>query len=163
AAHLQPMLSLDNAFSDEEFLDFDRRVRDRLNRAAPLSYACEPKLDGVAVSLLYRDGCLERGATRGDGRSGENITANVRTIAAVTGGAGRDLHVQGRLRETQRPGPAAGREGFRQSPQRRRRQPAPAGFPGHRRAAAGHLRLWGGVQRGLSTSRHPQRGAEATE
>ncbi|MCK9502958.1 MAG: NAD-dependent DNA ligase LigA [Porticoccaceae bacterium] len=83
AQHLQPMLSLDNAFSDGEVEDFDRRIRERLNRRDPVAYVCEPKLDGVAVSLLYRNGCLERGATRGDGRSGENITANVRTIAAI--------------------------------------------------------------------------------
>ncbi|MGD9662547.1 MAG: NAD-dependent DNA ligase LigA [Porticoccaceae bacterium] len=83
ALHLQPMLSLDNAFSDAEVEDFDRRIRERLNRREPVAYVCEPKLDGVAVSLLYRNGRLERGATRGDGRSGENITANVRTIAAI--------------------------------------------------------------------------------
>lgn len=81
--HLQPMLSLDNAFSDEEVSDFDRRIRERLNWRQPLAYVCEPKLDGVAISLLYRDGVLERGATRGDGRRGEDITANVRTIRAV--------------------------------------------------------------------------------
>ena len=81
--HLQPMLSLDNAFSDTEVAEFDRRARDRLNWQGPLAYVCEPKLDGVAVSLLYRDGLLVRGATRGDGRRGEDITANVRTIGAV--------------------------------------------------------------------------------
>ncbi len=81
--HLVPMLSLDNAFDDAEVRDFDRRVRERLNRKESVDYACEPKLDGVAVSLLYRDGSLEVAATRGDGRRGENITANVRTIAAI--------------------------------------------------------------------------------
>jgi len=81
--HLQPMLSLDNAFSDAEVEDFDRRIRERLNHRGAVAYVCEPKLDGVAVSLLYRHGRLERGATRGDGRSGENITTNVRTIAAI--------------------------------------------------------------------------------
>ena len=81
--HLQPMLSLDNAFSDAEVAEFDRRARDRLNWQGPLAYVCEPKLDGVAVSLLYRDGVLTRGATRGDGRRGEDITANVRTIRAI--------------------------------------------------------------------------------
>ena len=83
--HDVAMLSLDNAFSQAELEDFDRRVKDRLNYAAltqppEIDYACEPKLDGVAVSLLYRDGLLERGATRGDGTVGEDITANVRTI-----------------------------------------------------------------------------------
>ena len=81
--HELPMLSLDNAFSEEEMQDFERRLLDRLNRAESLQFVAEPKLDGVAVSLLYRDGVLERGATRGDGRTGEDITQNVRTIASI--------------------------------------------------------------------------------
>ncbi|WP_105103846.1 NAD-dependent DNA ligase LigA [Microbulbifer pacificus] len=81
--HEMPMLSLDNAFSDEEMEDFDRRIRDRLNSVEPVEYACEPKLDGIAVSLLYRNGVLERAATRGDGAVGEDITQNVRTIFSV--------------------------------------------------------------------------------
>lgn len=81
--HEMPMLSLDNAFSDEEMEDFDRRIRERLNSAEPVEYACEPKLDGIAVSLMYRDGILERAATRGDGTVGEDITMNVRTIYSV--------------------------------------------------------------------------------
>jgi DNA ligase (NAD+) len=84
-AHELPMLSLDNAFSEEELRDFHRRVTQRLDIDidAPLSYAAEPKLDGAAVSLLYEDGELVRGATRGDGTTGENITHNIRTIDAV--------------------------------------------------------------------------------
>ncbi|GAB2883389.1 NAD-dependent DNA ligase LigA [Microbulbifer echini] len=81
--HEVPMLSLDNAFSDEELLEFDRRVGERLNSREPIQYACEPKLDGIAISLLYRDGILERAATRGDGATGEDITQNVRTIGSV--------------------------------------------------------------------------------
>lgn len=81
--HGLPMLSLANAQSEEEFRDFDRRVRERLGRDEPLHYACEPKLDGLAVSLLYRDGRLERAATRGDGRVGEDITHNVRTLRSI--------------------------------------------------------------------------------
>ncbi len=81
--HELPMLSLDNAFSDEDFLAFNRRVQERLKDQEDIEYACEPKLDGIAVSLLYRDGVLVRGATRGDGYNGEDITANVRTIASV--------------------------------------------------------------------------------
>ncbi|SHG03888.1 DNA ligase (NAD+) [Microbulbifer donghaiensis] len=81
--HEVPMLSLDNAFDDDELLEFDRRVRDRLNSKDPVEYACEPKLDGIAISLLYRDGMLERAATRGDGTTGEDITQNVRTIGSV--------------------------------------------------------------------------------
>jgi DNA ligase (NAD+) len=82
-AHEIPMLSLDNAFDDEELLSFDRRLGDKLERDSALGYCAEPKLDGLAVSLLYEAGNLVRAATRGDGRSGENITANARTIASV--------------------------------------------------------------------------------
>ncbi|MCJ8298200.1 MAG: NAD-dependent DNA ligase LigA [Pseudomonadales bacterium] len=83
--HEMPMLSLDNAFNSAELSDFDVRLRDRLGRSAdkPLEYACEPKLDGIAVSLLYEDGLLIRGATRGDGVKGEDITHNVRTIPSI--------------------------------------------------------------------------------
>lgn len=81
--HRMPMLSLGNAFSDDELRDFNRRIADRLKRHEPIVYACEPKLDGIAVSLLYRNGVLEQGATRGDGSVGENITLNVRTIDSV--------------------------------------------------------------------------------
>lgn len=81
--HEVPMLSLDNAFSDEELGDFDRRIHDRLKTDEPIDYTAEPKLDGLAVSLLYEDGVLVRGATRGDGTTGENITQNVRTIESV--------------------------------------------------------------------------------
>ena len=81
--HEVPMLSLDNAFSDEDLLDFNRRLQDRLKDSAEIEFACEPKLDGIAVSLLYRDGVLERGATRGDGSTGEDITQNVRTIPSI--------------------------------------------------------------------------------
>ncbi|MGB1328287.1 MAG: NAD-dependent DNA ligase LigA [Porticoccaceae bacterium] len=79
------MLSLDNAFSDAEMSDFERRIKDRinLNEEQNITYACEPKLDGVAVSLIYENGLLIRGATRGDGSVGEDITANVRTIKSI--------------------------------------------------------------------------------
>lgn len=83
--HELPMLSLENAFNADEMRDFNRRLLERLGRAPAdtLEFACEPKLDGIAVSLLYRDGRLQRGATRGDGSSGEDITHNVRTVASV--------------------------------------------------------------------------------
>ena len=83
--HRLPMLSLENAFSEEELRDFHRRVTDRLQLEGDeeLEYAAEPKLDGAAVSLLYENGRLRRGATRGDGTRGEDITHNVRTIDAV--------------------------------------------------------------------------------
>ncbi|MFQ5549244.1 MAG: NAD-dependent DNA ligase LigA [Woeseia sp.] len=84
--HKVPMLSLDNAFSEDELRDFHRRVTERLDVAEgtdALRYSAEPKLDGAAVSLLYENGQLVRGATRGDGTTGEDITHNVRTIVSV--------------------------------------------------------------------------------
>lgn len=81
--HRIPMLSLDNAFSDDELRDFDRRVKDRLKTDDDIEYVCEPKLDGLAVSLHYESGVLTRAATRGDGYAGEDITANIRTIPSV--------------------------------------------------------------------------------
>lgn len=81
--HEIPMLSLDNAFSDEEIADFNRRISERLKTTAHIEFACEPKLDGIAISLLYEDGVFVRGATRGDGETGEDISQNVRTIPSV--------------------------------------------------------------------------------
>lgn len=81
--HELPMLSLDNAFSDEELIAFDQRLKDRLKNNDDIEYSCEPKLDGIAVSLQYRNGVLVRGATRGDGQKGEDITANVRTVGSI--------------------------------------------------------------------------------
>lgn len=81
--HEVPMLSLDNVFDEESFLAFNKRVQDRLKSTDALSYCCELKLDGLAVSILYENGVLIRAATRGDGTTGEDITTNVRTIRAV--------------------------------------------------------------------------------
>lgn len=81
--HEVPMLSLDNTFDEAGFLAFNKRVQDRLKSTDDLTYCCELKLDGLAVSLLYENGLLVRAATRGDGTTGENITANVRTIHAI--------------------------------------------------------------------------------
>ena len=88
AEHLLPMLSLDNVFDENELAAFDRRVRERLaseeiEAGANIEYCVEPKFDGVAVSIVYRDGQLQCAATRGDGSVGENITRNVRTIKSV--------------------------------------------------------------------------------
>ena len=80
--HEVPMLSLDNAFSDQELGEFDRKVRERLGIDS-VQYVAEPKLDGLAISLLYQQGRLVRGATRGDGSTGEDVTTNVRTIASI--------------------------------------------------------------------------------
>ena len=81
--HKVPMLSLDNAFTEEDLQAFDRRIHERLGVAGELDYVAEPKFDGLAVTVIYRDGLLERAATRGDGVRGEDVTANVRTIRAV--------------------------------------------------------------------------------
>jgi len=81
--HRVPMLSLNNAFSDAEVEAFDRRVREGLARVDEIDYAVEPKFDGLAVSLTYERGRFAVGATRGDGTSGENVTANLRTIGAI--------------------------------------------------------------------------------
>lgn len=82
-AHEIPMLSLDNAFDDSELNSFHKRMSDRLPLAQFDAFCCEPKLDGLAVSLLYENGVLVQAATRGDGATGENITENVRTIKAI--------------------------------------------------------------------------------
>lgn len=82
-SHEMPMLSLDNAFDAEDMRAFEKRVLDRLKRDDELEFACEPKLDGIAVSLIYEQGVLVRGATRGDGATGEDITLNVRTIPSI--------------------------------------------------------------------------------
>jgi DNA ligase (NAD+) len=89
--HEVPMLSLGNAFEEQDLVDFDRRVREGLDLpagdlfggGAEVEYSCEPKLDGLAVSLLYENGQLVRGATRGDGSTGEDISANVRTVRNI--------------------------------------------------------------------------------
>ncbi|EGQ8121050.1 NAD-dependent DNA ligase LigA [Vibrio cholerae] len=81
--HEIPMLSLDNAFDDGELERFYRRMTDRIPAVQHSAFCCEPKLDGLAVSLLYENGVLTRAATRGDGTTGENITENVRTIKSI--------------------------------------------------------------------------------
>lgn len=88
--HRIPMLSLDNAFSDDDLRNFDRRVRERLGIDSQVDYSAEPKLDGLAISVTYEQGVLVRAATRGDGTTGEDVTANVRTIRSVP------LHLRGK-------------------------------------------------------------------
>ena len=80
--HAQPMLSLGNAFSDEEVADFVRRIETALGADAP-AFSVEPKFDGLAISLRYENGAFVQGATRGDGATGEDVTANLRTISAI--------------------------------------------------------------------------------
>ena len=81
--HGIPMLSLDNAFSEDDVRGFDRRIHERLDREGDLDYVAEPKLDGLAIAAIYRHGALAQAATRGDGVTGEEVTANVRTIRSV--------------------------------------------------------------------------------
>jgi len=81
--HAEPMLSLENALDEEEFVEFDARVRRALGSDEPVTYLCEMKLDGVAVELTYQDGVLVTGSTRGDGTVGEEITDNLRTIGSI--------------------------------------------------------------------------------
>jgi DNA ligase (NAD+) len=133
--HEVPMLSLDNAFDDDELTDFDRRARERL-KVERIDYTAEPKLDGLAVSLLYENGVLVRGATRGDGTTGEDITQNVRTIDTIPlrligAGFPRRLEVRGEV--------FMSRAGFQQLNERQQQQGGKL-FANPRNAAAGSLR-----------------------
>ena len=132
--HRQPMLSLNNCFDAAEFEAFDRRVREGLGQAQ-VGYAAEPKLDGLAISLTYQEGLLMRGATRGDGETGEDVTANLRTLRQVPlrlrGKAPAFLEVRGEVYM-----PLAGFEKLNRAQQK-------AGgkvFANPRNAAAGSLR-----------------------
>ncbi len=79
-SHKVPMLSLDNVFTEQEFQKFNQRLQQKLDTDKNLTFTCEPKLDGLAISLTYEQGLLTLGATRGDGSVGEDVTANVRTL-----------------------------------------------------------------------------------
>ena len=99
--HEMPMLSLDNAFNEDDVMKFDERIREKLTSAelATLTYWAEPKLDGLAISILYENGRLVRAATRGDGVQGEDVTENVKTIQSIplilTGNFPARLEVRG--------------------------------------------------------------------
>ncbi len=82
-AHLYPMLSLANTYNEEEFKSFDQRVRNALPAASKVEYVAELKIDGVAISLVYENGRLIRGVTRGDGLEGDDITSNIKTIRSI--------------------------------------------------------------------------------
>jgi len=134
--HRVPMLSLDNAFSYEEMLAFDKRVRERLGTDAAVVYAAEPKLDGLAISLRYEAGVLVQAATRGDGAKGEDVTQNVRTIPSVPlklmgQGWPAVLEVRGEIFM-----PRAGFEALNE----KARRAGEKGFANPRNAAAGSLR-----------------------
>jgi len=134
-SHRSPMLSLENAFSQGEMVDFEIRLQRFLHLDAPLIYAAEPKLDGLAVELIYENGLLKVGATRGDGRTGEDITANIKTIAAIplrlTGRVPDILEVRGEVFMTTK--------GFKTLNDERLRGGEPP-FANPRNAAAGSLR-----------------------
>src|SRR3990167_9044852 len=87
--HAIPMLSLDNAFTEDEVVAFDQRLQERLKTHTKIEYCCEPKLDGLAVSLRYENGLLMQAATRGDGNTGEDVTDNIKTIKMIP------LHLRG--------------------------------------------------------------------
>ncbi len=139
AVHLQPMLSLNNAFSDDEVYAFDRRAREGLgldkDSTVQLEYAVEVKFDGLALSLIYENGLLVRAATRGDGSQGETVTQNVRTIASVPlklkGVAPALLEVRGEALMLKRD--------F-ESLNKRQREKGDKEFANPRNAAAGSLR-----------------------
>ena len=81
--HKHPMLSLSNTYSSEELMDFDKRVKGLLDENEDYEYFCELKIDGLAVSLIYENGIFVRGATRGDGVSGDDITPNLKTLRSI--------------------------------------------------------------------------------
>ena len=81
--HLTPMLSLENAFNTKDLEDFNKRIMERLVFENKVDFSCEPKLDGIAVNLIYKEGYLHQATTRGDGKTGEDITHNIRTIPSI--------------------------------------------------------------------------------
>ena len=135
-AHATPMLSLANAFGEAEVEAFDRRVRDGLNAKGDVDYAVEPKFDGLAISLTYERGVFVQGATRGDGHTGEDVTANLRTVRAIPlrlrrGPAPALLEVRGEVFMLKRDFQALNRE---------QRRAGGKEFANPRNAAAGSLR-----------------------
>lgn len=156
APHRAPMLSIDNTYSDEELREFDARVRKglKLDADLPIAYSVELKIDGVSISLTYRDGALERALTRGDGSSGDDVTANVRGIAevperirTVSGWPGL-IEVRGEI--------YLSRERFLAINARREEEGLPV-FANPRNAAAGSLKLLesgAAAERGLQFLAH---------
>lgn len=138
-AHTIPMLSLDNGFNDEDILEFDQRVRRNLGEPDEILYTAEPKMDGVAVELIYETGKLMTAATRGDGQTGEVITANVKTIQTVPLIMQPDRSRAIPTRCEIRGEVFIGLEAFKRLNQERLRQKQPP-FANPRNAAAGSLR-----------------------
>lgn len=136
-AHKQPMLSLSNVFSDDELKAFIKRIVDRLDYAGDeIEFACEPKLDGLAVNMTYENGRLKYAATRGDGAVGEKITANIKTISSIplklmSDNSPKIIEVRGEVYM-----PIAGFESYNQKARERGEKT----FANPRNAAAGSLR-----------------------
>jgi DNA ligase (NAD+) len=135
--HRLPMLSLGNAFGERELSDFDKRIKDRLKATTTIDYVAEPKLDGLAVSLVYIDGIFVQGATRGDGNTGEDITPNLRTIRnlplqLVAGAPAGRIEVRGEV--------FLDKQSFLKLNQEQEKNNAKV-FVNPRNAAAGSLRL----------------------
>ena len=134
--HIAPMLSLDNAYNEEELRAFDERVRRGAGRGSdPIAYVAELKIDGLSIALTYQDGRLVRGATRGDGVRGEDVTANVRTIRAIPlslrGAPPGRLEIRGEV--------YLSRRSFQRMNEEREREGEPL-FQNPRNAAAGTMR-----------------------
>jgi len=136
--HRIPMLSLDNAFGEEDITDFDKRIRRELGLGdrAEIAYVCEPKMDGLAVELVYENGLFTQGSTRGDGETGEDITANLKTVRDIplrlnTANPPRLLEVRGEVYLPLEP--------FRRLNAEREENGEPP-FANPRNAAAGSLR-----------------------
>ena len=148
--HLQPMLSLDNAYNEEDLRAFDERVRKGLAIEQSPAYVAELKIDGLSMALTYEDGRLVRGATRGDGVRGEEVTQNVRTVRAIPlslkggpqgphRGSRRGLSAEEELRADQQGAGRSGRAALRESAQHRGRHDAQS------RSGAGGQARPGGV------------------
>ncbi len=134
--HAQPMLSLGNAFTEEEAREWDGRVRKILHTAEEVAYTCEPKLDGLSVELVYERGVLTLGSTRGDGTTGEDVTANLRTIGSIPLRlAGKDIPRRLAVR-----GEVILRKADFDQLNRRREEAGEPPFANPRNAAAGSLR-----------------------
>src|SRR3954449_12215458 len=134
--HIAPMLSLDNAYNEEELRAFDERVRRGAGKGSdPIAYVAELKIDGLSIALTYEDGRLIRGATRGDGVRGEDVTANVRTIRAIPlslrGASPERLELRGEV--------YLSRRSFERMNEEREREGEPL-FQNPRNAAAGTMR-----------------------
>jgi DNA ligase (NAD+) len=148
--HAMPMLSLDNAYDEADLRAFDERVRKGLGGAESPSYVCELKIDGLSISLTYEHGKLVRGATRGDGVRGEDVTFNVRTIRSIplglTGGPAGRIEIRGEVyfprKAFERLNAEREEQGEPCSPTRATPRPGPCGRWTRRRCRSAALSAW---------------------